>query len=123
MSDSKNILVCESNAALAGMISTGLEKAGYACTVVDDGREAWEKFDAGGFDAVVTEYSLKDALGLELCRGIRQHKSLGSTVLFVTFESEDQKAQVEEELKLEGALKKPVSVKGLVSQMQTALPG
>ena len=119
---SQTVLVVESNAALANMIQTGLEKAGFAVVVAEDGRAAWEKLESGSFSAVVTDYSMRDSVGTEICRGLRYNDKYATTPIVVTAAAGDvDLTQLGDELKLAGALKKPISVRELVAKMQAAL--
>jgi CheY-like chemotaxis protein len=122
--ESKHILIAESNSSLAGLMRSKLEGAGFTVTVVEDGRDAWEQLGNREFDLVVTEYSLSDRVGTQVCRGLRQNKRYADLPLIVVATAgETDLDRLRDELQLVAALAKPLSVKRLVATVERQFSG
>jgi DNA-binding response OmpR family regulator len=67
------ILVAEDDAVARRVLTTSLARLGHDVTPAEDGRKAWELFQAGEFEVVITDWMMPDVDGLELCRRIRAH--------------------------------------------------
>ena len=67
----KSILIVEDEDAIARVLAAYLRKAGYAATVVSDGLEALNVFEASDFSLVLLDVMLPGMDGWELLRAIR----------------------------------------------------
>ena len=66
------ILLVEDDRSIREVVELGLQRAGFAVTPVGDGREALDRFRAGGHAAIVLDVMLPSLDGLEVCREIRR---------------------------------------------------
>lgn len=71
--DHSHILVVDDEEVLARLIGEVLQTRGYRATVVDDSRQALDRFNAapGEFDAVVSDQTMPGLTGIELAQSIR----------------------------------------------------
>jgi CheY-like chemotaxis protein len=75
-----NILVVDDEEVMRAALAVLLRRDGHAVTVSTGTRDALERFEAGGFDAVVTDIMMPDIDGLALIRELRL-RSAGVTIL------------------------------------------
>ena len=68
------ILIAEDDAISLRMLQRMLENWGHAVTPSVDGKDAWNKFSAGDFHLVVSDWMMPEMDGLDLCQRIREHK-------------------------------------------------
>ncbi len=69
------ILIVEDEPGIAAFVKRGLQAAGYATSVVDDGPEALERILAGEADLVLLDVGLPTMDGLEVVRTLRSRGS------------------------------------------------
>lgn len=87
------ILVAEDNAASRLILEAALRSLGHECVLARDGNEAWELFQSGGADAVISDRMMPGIDGVELCRRIRQLDGAAYTY-FIFLTAFDKKAEV-----------------------------
>lgn len=125
MSDAKErILVVEDEELLSVLIDTVLTDQGYTVLKANNGADAikmYRTFD-GDIDLVLTDLSLPEVDGWQVCRQIR---SLNPRVkLMVTTGAMD--ARIESELRkhgIHGFIQKPCSAEDMVEKIRTVLGG
>ena len=66
------ILLAEDNKVNQLVAAKILQKGGYSCEVVDDGRKAWNAVRAGEFDIVLMDCQMPDMDGFESTKRIRE---------------------------------------------------
>ena len=71
------ILVAEDSERISAFVSKGLRAAGFGCTVVSTGGDAYAHATTGGFDLVLLDLGLPDEDGFAVLRRLR---SAGVTV-------------------------------------------
>ena len=71
------ILIAEDERITRVSLARQLEGWGHSVTAVEDGEKAWEHFQAGGFDIVVTDWEMPLLSGLELVERIRESTAPG----------------------------------------------
>jgi two-component system OmpR family response regulator len=116
------ILVVEDEAKLADILSTGLEKKGYAVDVLGNGEEALTRLSLhrADYDLVILDLMLPGKEGSEVCREARE-KGVTTPILILTARNETEKKV---ELLLAGAddyLVKPFSFDELLARMTALL--
>ena len=92
MSQQARILVVDDEPQIARVLRTGLRTHGYDVRVAADGVSALETFNDWRPDLVVTDLSMPNIDGLELCRRLRELSQLPIIVLSVRGE---EKTKVE----------------------------
>lgn len=70
-SATRRVLVVDDEPAVLRLVTRVLEGGGFAVTAVDNGREAVELIEHGGFDAVITDVGMPGMTGIELLRAVR----------------------------------------------------
>ena len=75
------ILIAEDERITRATLVRHLEGWGHSVTASEDGEKAWEQFQAGGFDIVVTDWEMPHLSGLELVKRIRA--SAAATYVYV----------------------------------------
>ncbi len=66
-----HILVVDDDREIRNLLAEYLEKQGWRCTVVADGRQMRAALEKGRFDLVVLDPMLPGEDGLTLCRNLR----------------------------------------------------
>jgi two-component system OmpR family response regulator len=77
------LLIAEDDAKLAGALSRGLRKEGYAVDVVGRGDEALLHARVYDYDAIIIDIMMPGADGIEVCRALRD-EGRWSPVLMLT---------------------------------------
>ncbi|HYX29242.1 MAG TPA: response regulator transcription factor [Pyrinomonadaceae bacterium] len=83
MDNKKRILVVDDEPKITLVLRSGLSKHGYDLRVAAEGESALELFNAWMPDLVVTDLSMPNMNGLELCRRIRAISDVPIVVLSV----------------------------------------
>ncbi|HEX7175795.1 MAG TPA: response regulator transcription factor [Pyrinomonadaceae bacterium] len=83
MTQPSRILVVDDEPQIARVLRTGLKTHGYDVRVAADGLSALETFNDWNPDLVVTDLSMPNLDGLELCRRLRQVSQIPIIVLSV----------------------------------------
>ncbi|HET8926795.1 MAG TPA: response regulator transcription factor [Microbacterium sp.] len=65
------ILIAEDEPRISSFVSRGLEAAGYATVIVDDGAEAYRRAVAGGIDLILLDVGLPSMDGFEVLSELR----------------------------------------------------
>src|SRR5689334_5331205 len=92
MESRKRILVVDDEAQITLVLRSGLSKHGYDVRVAAEGESALELFNAWSPDLVITDLSMPNITGLELCRRLRAVSQIPIIVLSVK-ETENAKIQ------------------------------
>jgi len=71
-SHTRTVLVVDDNPDQRELVKRMVERAGYACVVAADGREARVRLGEGSVDAAVTDVFMPDEDGLEFLRHVRE---------------------------------------------------
>jgi putative two-component system response regulator len=94
----EKILLVEDNDINLQIMQSQLAAMGYSVETAGDGRRAWTKYQAGGFDAILTDIEMPEMDGYELVERIRMAEKGSATsipVLAITasdFELNDEQA-------------------------------
>jgi two-component system KDP operon response regulator KdpE len=83
MSDRKRILVVDDEPRITLVLRSGLSKHGYDIRVAAEGESALELFNAWSPDLVITDLSMPNMNGLELCRRLRESSNVPIIILSV----------------------------------------
>lgn len=85
--DRGSILIVNDSTDQLELMSTLLERAGYRTVVAEEGAKAYSVLLSERPDLVISDVSMPEMDGIELCRLVRSHPDLGSTpiLLFSAF--------------------------------------
>ncbi|MBM3130381.1 MAG: response regulator transcription factor [Chloroflexi bacterium] len=89
------ILIAEDDAVPRMILKIAVEKFGHACLVAEDGAQAWEMFQSGSINVVISDRVMPGMDGIELCRRIRAAPKPGYTYfIFLSAMGEREEAFV-----------------------------
>lgn len=119
MENKKRILVVDDEPKITLILRSGLTKHGYDTRVAAEGESALELFNAWTPDLVVTDLSMPNMDGLELCRRIRATSQVPIIVLSVKGE---EKIKVEAlDAGADDYVTKPFGINELLARVRAAL--
>jgi two-component system, NtrC family, sensor kinase len=85
------VLIADDSLMMRRLLQIYLQKWDYEVVEAEDGAQAWELFQNGGFHLVVTDWLMPEMDGLELTRRIRSYDSPGYVyVILLTAKSEKE---------------------------------
>ena len=119
MESKKRILVVDDEPQITLVLRSGLQKHGYDVRVAAEGESALELFQAWMPDLVVTDLSMPNMNGLELCRRLRTITSVPIIILSVRGE---EKTKIEAlDAGADDYVTKPFGMAELVARIRAAL--
>ena len=115
----KKILLVEDDASLCRGISFKLKKEGYEVLTSSTVKDAIVIFENNKIDLVISDITLEDGDGYELCQKIRQN----SDVLFIFLTALDQEVDMVTgyDLGADDYITKPFSVRELIARVKANL--
>jgi diguanylate cyclase (GGDEF)-like protein len=84
------ILIAEDEVVSRRLLQYAVEACGHACTVTEDGTAAWEVFQHGGVDVLITDWIMPLMSGLELCQKVRAHPTENYTYIILLTALDDK---------------------------------
>lgn len=87
MTVNARLLIAEDEERLRRLLQMLLSTQGYELTLAADGAEAWEHFQNGHFDAVITDLRMPRLDGLSLLRKIKEQSPTTPVVVITAFGS------------------------------------
>ncbi|MDQ2920913.1 MAG: response regulator transcription factor [Acidobacteriota bacterium] len=119
MSDKQRILIVDDERQITRVLSRGLTTKGYEVHVAADGEAALQTFNDWHPDLVVTDLSMPNMNGLELCRRLRAFSEVPIIVLSVKGE---ERAKVEAlDAGADDYVTKPFGIDELLARIRAAL--
>lgn len=112
------ILIVEDERLIARLIEMTLTRAGYICTVVDDGRKAADRIEREKFDLALLDIMLPGLDGYELLKYLQAQ---GVPVIFLTAKSAVKDRVLGLRLGADDYITKPFAAEELVARMETVL--
>ena len=81
----KQILIIEDDIAFGKMLTTFLERKGYAVDSSTTGAKAKELMEAGSYDLIITDLKLPDSSGLDLLDHQREVSPNSETIMMTGY--------------------------------------
>ena len=85
-----HILIAEDEHLIARLVEMTLTRAGYRCTVAEDGRTAADLIEKTDFDMAILDIMLPDIDGFRLCQKIREKFCFPIIMLTAKIEDSDK---------------------------------
>jgi two-component system, OmpR family, response regulator len=114
------VLIADDEVRLAEALRQGLERHGYACTVVHDGTSALAKALAGGYDLVLLDLMLPGLSGYRVVEALRA-KGISTPVLMLTAKDGEYDEADAFELGVDDYVTKPFSTVVLLARMSALI--
>ena len=119
MSDAQRILVVDDETQIARVLRRGLSARGYEVQTASNGEEALTVFSQWPADLVITDLSMPQMAGLELCRRLRKLSQVPIIVLSVKGE---ERTKVEAlDSGADDYITKPFGMDELLARIRAAL--
>ena len=116
---SKQILLIEDDARLAGMVRDYLGESSFEVTIAGTGNQGLALQEKHGFDAIILDLMLPDVDGLEVCRILRATGSV--PILMLTAKGGPMDRVVGLELGADDYLPKPFEPRELLARLRAIL--
>lgn len=113
-----NILIVEDEHLIARLIEMTLTRAGYRCTLAEDGRTAADLIETTNFDMALLDIMLPGLDGYALLECLRPQ---GVPVIFITAKSAVKDRVQGLRLGADDYIIKPFAAEELVARMETVL--
>ena len=110
------VLVVEDTKVNQRVAVRALHKMGYACEIANNGREAIERFQAGGWDIVLMDCRMPEMDGFEATRAIRLMEATSGTripIIAMTADAMEKDRQRCLDAGMDDYLAKPIKIKEL----------
>ena len=115
----KQILLIEDDARLAGMVRDYLGESSFEVTIAGTGNQGLALQEKHGFDAIILDLMLPDVDGLEVCRILRATGSV--PILMLTAKGGPMDRVVGLELGADDYLPKPFEPRELLARLRAIL--
>lgn len=115
----KRILVVDDEPKIVEVVTSYLEKSGYAVRGVFSGKEAYESFEREKPSLVILDWMLPDTTGEEICRTLRQKSDVPIIMLTAKVEEEDILYGLQ--IGADDYVTKPFSPRQLVARVEAVL--
>ena len=112
------VLIVEDEAPISRLIEMNLSRAGYLCTVANDGRTAADQIEANDFDLALLDIMLPGLNGYELLGYLRP---LGTPVIFITAKGSTADRVKGLRLGADDYLVKPFEIEELLARVESVL--
>jgi DNA-binding response OmpR family regulator len=118
----EQILIIEDDKHISKLVKYNAEKAGYDCTVAEDGEEALDILNKQGADLAILDIMLPKMDGFEVCRAIKQSAKLKHIpVIMLTAKGAEVDRVVGLELGADDYVVKPFSPRELMLRVKAIL--
>jgi len=118
----EQIIIIEDDKHISKLVKYNLEKAGYDCTVADEGEEALDVLAKERPDLIILDIMLPKMDGFEVCRAIKQNTKLKNIpIIMLTAKGEEVDRIVGLELGADDYVVKPFSPRELILRIKAIL--
>ena len=119
---SQKILIIEDEPDIRKTLEYNISREGYEVICASSLSEGREKLESASFSLLLLDLMLPDGSGLDLCRELKQDKSLSSMpVIILTAKDDEVDKVVGFELGADDYVTKPVSVRELILRVKAGL--
>jgi two-component system alkaline phosphatase synthesis response regulator PhoP len=119
---SKKILVVDDDDSILELLTLVLEEAGYTVVTAGEGMGALKKVAANGFSAVLLDYMMPGADGLQVASQLRELGKKVPVIIVTAFDSLNLRKRAEE-LGIIDVLSKPFEPEHLLKKLHSAVNG
>jgi two-component system phosphate regulon response regulator OmpR len=119
VSDTQKILIIEDDRETLALLTTYLEREGFACDVASSGKVGLERAQKGEPSLVILDVMLPEMNGLDVLKALRRTSDV--PVLVLTARGEDVDRIIGLELGADDYLPKPFNPRELVARMKSIL--
>src|ERR1700742_480372 len=116
----KNILLVEDDPEITKLLQLHYKEPNYALNATASGSAGLEKALNGNFDLIILDLTLPDMDGMEVCKGIRDHK-VSSAILMLTSKSEEIDKVLALELGADDYVTKPFGIRELMARSKALI--
>ena len=116
----KDILLVEDDPEIAKLLQLHYKEPNYRLIHTDNGKVGLEKALNGNFDLIILDLTLPDMDGMEVCKGIRDHKVPGA-ILMLTSKSEEIDKVIALELGADDYVTKPFGIRELMARSKALI--
>jgi len=116
----KRILIVDDEEDLREILRHNLTKNGYKVLEAEDGIQALQVLERKSVDLIILDIMMPEKDGYEVCREIQARK-LDIPIIFLTAKDSEFDEVLGLELGADDYIKKPFSVKALISRIRTVL--
>lgn len=116
----KDILLVEDDPEITQLLQLHYKEPNYRLTHTYSGTEGLEKALTGKFDLIILDLTLPDMDGMEVCKGIRDHK-VTSAILMLTSKSEEIDKVLALELGADDYVTKPFGIRELMARSKALI--
>ncbi len=105
------VLIAEDSTMERRLLERTIAQLGHECLAAADGQQAWELFQAGGIDVIISDWAMPRLSGLELCERVRTRAELPYTYfVFLTMLEDREHAVAGMKAGADDYLTKPVDL-------------
>ena len=113
------ILIVEDEITISRLIAVSLRRAGYDCTVANDGSTAADLIAEHDFDLALLDIMLPKMNGLEVCQQIREFSSV--PIIMLTAKGEDMDKILGLEYGADDYITKPFDMEEVLARIESNL--
>lgn len=116
----KQILLVEDDPEITQLLQLHYKEPNYVLTATDSGKEGLELALRASFDLIILDLTLPDLDGMEVCKGIRDHK-ISTAILMLTSKSEEIDKVLALELGADDYVTKPFGIRELLARSKALI--
>jgi CheY-like chemotaxis protein len=116
------ILIAEDEPVSSRILQLTLEHFGHEVIATNDGRQAWERFDAEPVRVIVSDWMMPDMDGTELCRRVRERPKTEYTyfILLTAIHTGRENLQKAMAAGVDDFLTKPLDREAIIMRLRVA---
>jgi diguanylate cyclase (GGDEF)-like protein len=116
-----NVLIADDSPAQRLALQRAVEGLGHECIPAEDGEQAWQLYESGDPDVVISDWVMPGIEGVELCRRIREAGRRYCYVILLTSLDEKRHVMRGMEVGADDYLTKPLDTDELEARLASAM--